>query len=151
MKGDEAELVLGWLAGGFNERLTEEQRTVWLAELAGMDAQACTNVALAMTRSPGLRFPRIGDFKAAVRRHLHPEVPEVHGDATKFGGGETPRWVLIWQWMRHNGDWRGLPQQGSHRLDVVDETEYAALEARWREETDSGRLQPKWGPLTHAI
>lgn len=151
MKSEEAETVLGWIAGGFNHRFTEDERMVWLTELSSLDAQAATDVAAKMTRTPGMRLPRVSEFRKAVRDHQHPPTVPNHGDPARFGHGQCPRFVLVWQWLRHRGDWRGLPQQEPHRIDTVDAATYAALEKEWAVDTDNGRAQPQWGPLTHVI
>lgn len=94
MTDKEAEQILDWLTGSFSKRLEENERFVWLATLANMDAAHAMDVALKFAQS-GERFPSVPDFRRAVRGYIDRE--ERKPDPTDaIPRSKPPLWIFKW-------------------------------------------------------
>lgn len=150
MTDAQAESILTGLCAAFTKRLTDEERLVWLAEIAPLDAQAAAAAAISYGRQ-GERFPSLPEFRRAVRTRI--ATHDADTDLT----GSTPRrrppdWVFRWVAARflHNRfdkqqDMRRFPQQqdfASPDTPLMPETE-------WLEEAQQISEAETWAAVQH--
>lgn len=123
MTGEQAESILTGLAAAFTKRLTDEERLVWLAEIAPMDAQAAAAAAISYGRQ-GERFPSLPEFRRTVRLREQKNDTDLFGHVPRR---RPPDWVFRWVAARFlhgrfgkSQDLRPFAEQGSVVEDVVE-------------------------------
>lgn len=148
MTDKEAQEILEWLTGCFGKRLLDNERLVWLATLAEMDASKAMGVALQFGKS-GERFPSVPEFRRTVRGGQ----PEWDSSWRKDPDGttrEVPTWVNVWaycRWGREVREERALPQQfgwlkGAETC--MSEKEYESYHKEWVKAGSPKNLKAMW-------
>jgi hypothetical protein len=94
MTDEQAVSILNGLCAPFTKRLTDDERMVWLAALAEMDARQAVTVAILYGKQAE-RFPTLPEFRKAVRQHAEREEPkhDLHGNVPR---SKPPAWVHRW-------------------------------------------------------
>lgn len=81
------------------------------------------------------RFPTFPEFKQAYQAEVERLTPvrEAIEEVAESTRG-IPDWVLVWTWMRHNGDFRTLPQQEGWEMATsrVERDQYQQAVNKWR-------------------
>lgn len=137
MNQEAAAVVVATLASGFHmETLEPETVDLWTAELVTLeDFEIAYSVARGLVRNTG-RFPSLKLFREAYMaesRHAADERARAKGLPEPSRANTIPEWVKVWSWMRANGDFRALPQQGEHvaKADQISKADYEKLLGEW--------------------
>lgn len=137
MNGQQAGEIMAILTAIFY-RETIERETVawWVDQISRLDNY---RAAFSVAEGFGLnadRFPSFREFKQAYQAEndrLRPQLAQIE-ERAETGRG-IPDWVPVWKWLRHNGDFRPLPQQPGWDIasERIERAEYQRLAAEHKQ------------------